>query len=160
MFTFLFHILIYYMRKVTYVVIISEIILKWIKNQKSQHIYRCFLLKMYYSFHLPLFCDSYERVCLRLKSLSRIGAMIYALFISCNPQIILHFAQLMTSCQKNWLIKSWGYMHFFFPIVRASREYIINSAFKILIQRHNFPVRCLWSKNWGSRLVPLSTFKF
>lgn len=89
------------MWKVTYVNIISEAILKWIKKQKSQHIYRCFLLQMYYSFHLPLFCNSYERVRLRLNSLSRIGAMIYALFISCNPQIILHFAQLMTSCQKN-----------------------------------------------------------
>ena len=148
------------MWKVTYVDIIFEKVLKWIKNQKSQYKCCCFLLQMYYSFHLPLFCDSYERICLRLNSLSRIGAMIYALFISCNPQIILHFAQLMTSCQKNWLIKSWGYMHFFFPVVRSSREYTINPAFKILIQRHNFPVRCLWSKNWGSRLVPLSTFKF
>lgn len=50
------------MWKVTHVDIIFETVLKGIKKQKSQYKYRCFLLQMYYSFHLPLFCDSYERV--------------------------------------------------------------------------------------------------
>ena len=89
------------MWKVTYVAIISEIVLEWIKKQKSQYKYHCFLLQMYYSFHLPLFCDSYERAFLKLNSLSSIGAMIYTLFISCNPQIILHLHNWWLVAQTN-----------------------------------------------------------